>query len=359
MTRLPDASNRGRPDAADEAAASSRRRALGLARIAITLCLLWWLSRTSGGAQLLEAMKGWRWGWAAVSLVLLALVRVVTAYKWQLLLRAQSVHYRFAPLLSSVWISNFFGQFLPTTAGADGVRLYTFSRASGRPIEAASSLAMERFTGAVAIALLATAGAAWTWVRWHRAEILHVVAAPVVAVVLLTLGMWWAPFQRRTRVWVGRARWLPGRRLIGKMCRAMRVYRHNGGAIVTALVLSVVLHLLRTLAVFCTAETLNLAVTVEQTLAVVPAVLLVAMLPISVGSWGIQEGSFVFLLRFVGLPAASALGLALVWRAIGLAADLPGLGMFWAAGFESRRSDAAPSPAPVRGRPIPEPVKPR
>jgi hypothetical protein len=78
--------------------------------------------------------------------------------------------------------------------------------------------------------------------------------------------------------------------------------------------------------------------------ATVPIALASARLPISLGGFGVQEASFVFLAGLVGVPSASALSIMLVSDAAMLIALLP-------SAFDSsmltlrRQADKSASPA--------------
>ena len=334
----------------DVSAAAPRRIGLWL-RLAVTLGLLWWLSRTSAWAQVWQAVRHCRWEPCLLALVLLGLVRVVTAYKWRLLLAAQGGVYPFGVLLQSVWTSNFFGYFLPTTAGADGVRVFSFSRLSGRPLETTTSILMKRLTGAASQVLLALFGAMWSEMVWGRWEIVRVVSAPIAVMLLLTAAVWHPAVARSGRWLFERIRHIPGLALCWRLYASVHAYRYHLTTVLGAMVLSVGIHVLRVLTVFFTAKALGMPLAFLACLVIVPAVLLVSMLPISIGAWGVQEGSFVFLMKLAGLGAGEALGLALVWRTLTLLADVPGLMFFvaWRAGRTRWRID----PARVVGRPLP------
>ena len=67
---------------------------------------------------------------------------------------------------------------------------------------------------------------------------------------------------------------------------------------------------------------------VYDAFAFVPAALLIAMVPISLGGWGVREVVFISALGLVGITAAEALGLSVLF---GLTVLLTGLigGVIW------------------------------
>lgn len=315
-------------------------------RVGISLVLLWWLGRGVRWSEVWQTVRACRWSWCLAGVGLTCLLRLLTSLRWKVLLEAVGMRPPFAVLLRAVWTSGFFEAFLPTTVGGDGIRVYSFSRFSGRSLEAFSSVAMERVLGAVSLALLAGAGAAWAWLVWGRQEIALLLIVPLVGILAAGLVLW-HPGAQHGGVWiVDRLRWLPGRMWLRNAYVSLCAYRHHEDAVLVVLLLSALIHVLRVVLVLATAAALTIPVGIEQTLVVVPAILLFSMLPISVGQWGLREGAFVYLFGLTGLAAGPALTLSLISRVLTLIGDLPGLVFFLMDGL------AHPVQRSVASRPV-------
>ena len=87
-------------------------------------------------------------------------------------------------------------------------------------------------------------------------------------------------------------------------------------------------HLLNVLVFWMLGQSLGLAMTFDQWFIVVPTVLLISMLPISVGGWGVREGAMVVALRGFGIPTEEALLLSILFGLCAVTATLPGA-IFW------------------------------
>ena len=92
---------------------------------------------------------------------------------------------------------------------------------------------------------------------------------------------------------------------------------------------------------FLLGQALGVKATGWDFLAIMPAVTLATTLPISLGGWGVREGAFVLLLGRVGVPAAEALSLSLLFGLFSMVSGFPGL-LAWATGWQGRE-DAARS----------------
>ncbi len=76
------------------------------------------------------------------------------------------------------------------------------------------------------------------------------------------------------------------------------------------------------------ARAIGLDVGLLECLALVPLALLVAMLLVSIGGWGVREGAFVAAFGLVGVPACDAFGLSVIFGLAVIVAELPG-GLVW------------------------------
>jgi uncharacterized membrane protein YbhN (UPF0104 family) len=76
---------------------------------------------------------------------------------------------------------------------------------------------------------------------------------------------------------------------------------------------------------FLLGRALGIDVTLRDLAIVMPVVTLATTLPISLGGWGVREGAMVLLLGPLGVPAAAALSLSLLFGAFGMVSGLPGL----------------------------------
>jgi uncharacterized membrane protein YbhN (UPF0104 family) len=84
--------------------------------------------------------------------------------------------------------------------------------------------------------------------------------------------------------------------------RYLRVLINNPVLCFKTISLSLLAQISFFLAVFCLIISSNLSLSFWQVMAVLPAISLVASLPISMGGWGVREGAFVYGLGLLGVP---------------------------------------------------------
>src|SRR5262249_20611376 len=100
-------------------------------------------------------------------------------------------------------------------------------------------------------------------------------------------------------------------------------------------------HLLNVLVFWMLGQSIGLTMTLDQWFVVAPTVLLISMLPISVGGWGVREGAMVVALHGFGIPTEEALLPSVLFGLCAVTATLPG-GIFWVI---SKKSDQVKIPA--------------
>jgi uncharacterized membrane protein YbhN (UPF0104 family) len=92
--------------------------------------------------------------------------------------------------------------------------------------------------------------------------------------------------------------------------------------------LAIATQLLNVLVFWMLGQSLGLPITLQQWFIVAPTVLLVSMLPISIGGWGVRESAMVVALHGFGISAGDALLPSVLFGLCAVAATLPG-GILW------------------------------
>jgi uncharacterized membrane protein YbhN (UPF0104 family) len=124
------------------------------------------------------------------------------------------------------------------------------------------------------------------------------------------------------------------RRDLRRLFQISRDFNHalfnNKRATVTILLWAACNHFCRVAMVICIAFGLDLTLSSRDAFVLVPASLLIAMLPISIAGWGVREVVFIEALSLVGIASANALVLSILYGLIGLMTGLIG-GVIWIA----------------------------
>ena len=88
---------------------------------------------------------------------------------------------------------------------------------------------------------------------------------------------------------------------------------------------SLLAHLLAVAIAWTLAQGMGLELSVLQALALFPLVLFAALVPVSVGGWGVREGAAVLVFVPIGWTAADAVALSLLFGLTQVVAASPGV----------------------------------
>lgn len=262
--------------------------------------------------------------WVGVVLLLAVCDRVVTNYRWQVLLAGRGVHIPFMRLFRVQLAANFLGAFLPGFVGVDAVRITALCRSGESTAPVIAATLVDRATLAIATLL---AGAATVLVMAQARIPEHIVQFVLVMTGVGTVmtGVCLHPQVRR---WI-RLRLLPRaperlRHTLTEVADASLAYRHEWGTIFLVIGLTLGLFALRIAFAKAVAYSCGVDVPFVDLLLVIPILWIVVMLPITIGGIGVQDAGYVVLMALVGVSAPVAVSMSLVEHVVARVASLPG-----------------------------------
>jgi uncharacterized membrane protein YbhN (UPF0104 family) len=243
------------------------------------------------------------------ALIVLALQFVITAFRWCLITRIAGYHMSAAQAFRLTLIGAFFNQTLPSTIGGDGARIWLMVKAGAAPRVATYSVLADRIVGLLSLIVLAVACLPWSLAvsdaNGRISLIVCALGSLGAAAVFLLFGRVDASWTRR---------WWATRH-IGEVSRlAWRLLSAPGSAfaITTS---SMVLHVATVLAVWLIAQGIGAPLSPFQALVIVPPILLITMVPISIGGWGVRETVMVVAFSSLGLSATDGLIVSVLFGA--------------------------------------------
>jgi uncharacterized protein (TIRG00374 family) len=256
-----------------------------------------------------------------IVLGLLAADRVVTIWRWIVLVRATGQQ---VSVKSAAWIhmvSSFVGVATPGGIGGDAARAYTLTQRTAQGSDAVASIAMDRVLGLFSLVLVGLFGV----LLWG-----HQTGTPAAGLALLAIigglgcvALLWidrfvgvlVPLRlRSTRI---------GTKVV-RIADAISQYRGHQGVLAFVLTLSVVVQFLRILQAYVMGTGIGMTIGFVYYLVFMPVGLITMLLPISLGGFGLPQLSFVLLLEAQGVPRPDALALSTLIIVTGLVANLPG-----------------------------------
>lgn len=290
----------------------------------VTGLLLWIAFRTVDVglvSALLARLDPW---WAAAALALTGIIIVADAFLLAMILRLFERRLKFATALLYSIVGWFFSNVAPSTVGGDLFRGVQLSRVGMTAGAAARVVISQRALSFVTLVLVMMAGfplalrlAGSTRDLIPLGCILLIAIAASGALLLLIH----LPVLKHRWAW------------IGKFETASRDFRRlliPNAQVAAAWAAALLQHLVRVLILACLAAGLNFDISISALFALTPAALLVAMLPVSLGGWGVRELTFVYFLSVASVGAEAALTLSIAFGLVRLVVGLIG-GLTWVA----------------------------
>ncbi len=288
-----------------------------IAKILVTGALLFVLFRTIDPGLALQRLR-------SVDPILLILAVVLGASqavlimssRWTIVLELLKTTVPWHRLAHFMTVSLFFNELLPSTIGGDTMRVLLLRRIGTPTRLAVQSVLLERALGLASLLLLALGGAvALLPSTPDNGPLLIIIAVALTALIFA------ATLILLTRLGVHLP--LGFMQDIAQVLNETILALNQDRARLTILIaLSFVGQLLIFLTVWLVAQALNIPLNFWHVMAVMPAIILVASVPVSLAEWGVREGAMVVGLSIVGIAPTDALTLSLVYGFVFL-----GLGM--------------------------------
>jgi hypothetical protein len=250
--------------------------------------------------------------------------QLLSCWRWQVVLWSSGHSAPMSSLLSSYFAGMFLNIFLPGALGGDVYRVYRVAQATKDSEVALVSVFLERFTGLAALSGLAVIGLVPAFRLIGRWDILLLFAACVgslVGAVLLIaspkLLIWAEPWLIKFRLSKVAARF-------AKIQILLRTFAQHRQALFLSMGLSLLLQLAIVYYHYLVAHQLKIPISYLELLVFIPIIVVVTLLPISLGGIGLKEGLWVYLFSRIGLSVEQALLLSLTITVLGWLLSLPG-----------------------------------
>jgi glycosyltransferase 2 family protein len=255
------------------------------------------------------------------------------AYRWVALLCTVESDRRppIGPLMRVFFVSTFVGTFLPASVGGDIVRSYSLARLNVDAGDAVASVLMDRLLGVASVFLMALAGLAVARDLSQNAAIVGglVVAAAACAATLVLI------FSPRAAALVSRTASVLPFAVVGrtgaKVVDSIRKYAAHSPQLLAVLACSIAVQALRVLQAFYLGRSLGIDAPLAAYFAFIPLILLIMLLPITINGLGTSQAAFVWFFARVGVVSAAAFALSVLFVALGVVGNLPGV-LLYAAG---------------------------
>ncbi len=244
------------------------------------------------------------------------LINMVSAFKWYLLTRSQSLGAGYWRIFAYYLVGQFYNMFLPTSVGGDLIRSYELGRFTGRQADSLASVFVERYTGVITLLFVAMVAVLSQLARFNQQFILFTLGAFVLGLGVIA----WLVFDQRLYHVVRdftQTRFAASKGLFLKLDRLLAsidAYKNKPVTIAVAFLNSLLFYFVAVLNVLICAWVFSPEVLFVDILIATPIIMLIMNLPISLGNIGLMEVGYVSVLALLGYGAELALAIMVLMR---------------------------------------------
>jgi uncharacterized protein (TIRG00374 family) len=261
---------------------------------------------------ILQTLSGATFFWLIISFSLHSLGLLISAYRWQILIKAQGDHVPLGFLAKSYLVSSFFNNFLPTRIGGDIVRIWDGSRYSRSLLKSSAIVLVERFTGVIILLVFAFAA---SLIRLDMAQKIPVIWVSLFFSLLglILVALFFSPFFARV------LEKIPERGILSKIKpkifafrEAVLIYKEKKSYFFKALFWAFLLQVNVIVHYFLIGKALHLKIQFIDYFIFIPIVHVVLLIPITISGFGLREGIYIEIFKFYGIAAPTAVSFSFI-----------------------------------------------
>jgi len=295
------------------------RTALTVVNIAVSIGLIVWVLSGLSLSDLVTVATT-----ANATLLVLALSLhgtglMLSSVRWATLLKMQNLEVSLRAAVLLTWIACFFNAVLPTSIGGDVVRSYLASKQNGKVMETAISVIFERLAGMAALLILFGIGVIWLY--YFSAEQSLWKLAGLSSAGFISAG---CVSSARKALWQTALAGTELREKFGRIGAVLIAYKSHKRKLWRILILSLMLQINVIVYYYIIAAALGIQLSFFYFCLFIPPIVILTMLPVSVGGVGVREAAFLFFLAPLGIAPAEIVSLSLWSYILALLANLSG-----------------------------------
>jgi uncharacterized protein (TIRG00374 family) len=246
----------------------------------------------------------------------------LASFRWKKIAKNLNSELSYLIILKIFWIGHFFSQFLPSSIGGDLVRIWMTSKYKISTIKSISVTLCDRFFGFLAnlaipvIAYLLIKNPINTYIKNTIYIYILFVLALIVSLVI---------YKKFLRSFVERFYFL---KKITILTDDLEVLLTKPKTTVNILLHSILIQLGHVVTIYLISLSIGVNLNFIEVSLIAPTVLLVSMLPISYGGWGVREGAMIVGLGFFSIAKECSLSISVIYGFVQIISSAPGL-LLW------------------------------
>lgn len=277
-----------------------------LLKACISISLLTFLLINIDWQAVIQSLKNANIFLLLIAVLLNIVERFQLTYKWNLLIKVRGIIVAFGRLFWINSIGSFLGLFLPSSLGTDVVRGYYLMKNNSEKSVSISSVFVDRVLGMFSLLLLGVVSVFFAGDLISKYNI-----QTYVIVVFLSAVISFYLFQKEQAAILLEKllRKIKQKKIIEnglKMHASILEYKKYPKTLLISFVITLLVQVTRVLTYYFVALSFNIHISVIYYFLFVPIIMIVIMIPISIGGLGVKEGTFVAFFTLAGMSVNDA-----------------------------------------------------
>ena len=281
-------------------------------RLCITVGILYYLFTKIPFSEVIASVTSAKVSYVLIAFLIQVFIRYIAACRMKLLTERQGMSLSVSHILGITFSTIFYGLFLPGGTLTGGViRWYKLSKPDNKPAEALASAVFDRMVDTI---IMCTLGILfWLLDKPSSSSFVGLILAIVLGGLII---FYLVIFNGNIVSFLGSGNkpikfsFIPRvvHSKVHKLIRSLNQFHNlSKSSLAFILTLSIAYHLFGILSFYLFALSLNMNISFITIAWIRSALLILAMLPISISGLGVREGTLVFLLGPYGVSAADAI----------------------------------------------------
>ncbi|MFH1505081.1 MAG: lysylphosphatidylglycerol synthase transmembrane domain-containing protein [Candidatus Omnitrophota bacterium] len=279
-------------------------------RIGVTLAILFALFKLVPYGKLIEVYKDSHKIYLFWAFLAFFLCYLIGAARWKFLLVSLGIKAGKREVFYSFFSSLFFNLFFPSFVAGDLFRGYSISRRHGELKKVASSILMDRFSGALALTLIAF----FSFI--FKGDIIEVGGAGSALFILCFLALFGSLaifsktfFSLLMKVFKKKSSL---KEKISSFHNQLYFFKKNPKVFFKSFLFSFPIQIFSSIGFFISSKAFGLQIDIIYFLILVPIVMAIALIPITIAGVGTREASAVYFFSLIGVEKSVGLGMSLL-----------------------------------------------
>lgn len=288
----------------------SKKNVIFILKASISILILFIIITNINWGEVSKNLKYANYFLLSIALVFNIFERVELTYKWNLLIWARGIKVSFTRLFFINLIGAFGGLFLPSSLGTDVVRSFYLAKNNSEKSISISSVFVDRIIGLFSLILLGVLSLFFSSDLVPNTNIKFY--AIFLFIILLFIFYF---FQKRETAFylkklLGKIKNRKIPDAINKLHFSILDYKKYPKTLLFSFIITLLVQITRVLTYYFIALSFNISVPIVYFFIFIPIIMLVIMIPISIGGFGVREGTFIAFFALVGMSMNDAVIIA-------------------------------------------------